>query len=131
MKIKETLKGIKINESQFYIWLAALRSGKYPQTTGKLQDEKGYCCLGVACELFIADADRVKDVYGRLDHGLPISQDAAPSWVKHINMDFDLRNRCEGVAIDLTVLNDSMKQTFDEIADSLEAIYVHGVMEGV
>jgi hypothetical protein len=35
------------------IWIAALRSGEYKQTRGKLRsnDLTGYCCLGVACEL--------------------------------------------------------------------------------
>lgn len=32
-------------------WLSALESGDYPQTTGMLADENGYCCLGVACEV--------------------------------------------------------------------------------
>jgi len=32
-------------------WLKALRSGEYKQTKGQLKDEKGYCCLGVLCEL--------------------------------------------------------------------------------
>ena len=32
-------------------WVAALRSGKYPQTKGYLHDLAGYCCLGVACEI--------------------------------------------------------------------------------
>jgi hypothetical protein len=32
-------------------WVKALRSGKYRQTAGKLQDYKGYCCLGVLCEV--------------------------------------------------------------------------------
>ena len=34
-------------------WLDELRSGKYPQGTGKLRDgSDAYCCLGVACELY-------------------------------------------------------------------------------
>lgn len=33
-------------------WVEALRSGKYKQTTEALHDENGYCCLGVACELY-------------------------------------------------------------------------------
>ena len=32
-------------------WLAALRSGNFPQTTGRLHSIYGYCCLGVVCEL--------------------------------------------------------------------------------
>ena len=33
-------------------WVTALRSGKYVQTQGCLQDQFGYCCLGVACRLY-------------------------------------------------------------------------------
>lgn len=29
------------------IWLSALRSGKFSQTTARLQSKQGYCCLGV------------------------------------------------------------------------------------
>jgi hypothetical protein len=32
-------------------WIAALRSGKYQQTTGRLRDSNGFCCLGVLCDL--------------------------------------------------------------------------------
>ncbi len=32
-------------------WVAALRSGKYPQTKAALRTEKGFCCLGVLCDL--------------------------------------------------------------------------------
>ena len=40
-----------------YLWVEALRSGKYNQTSGTLKREKedesyAYCCLGVACEIF-------------------------------------------------------------------------------
>lgn len=30
----------------------ALRSDEFKQTRGALRDESGYCCLGVACELY-------------------------------------------------------------------------------
>jgi hypothetical protein len=33
-------------------WTAALRSGEYNQTTGWFRTEDGFCCLGVACEVF-------------------------------------------------------------------------------
>lgn len=32
-----------------------LRSGAYTQTMGCLQDETGYCCLGVACDRFMRE----------------------------------------------------------------------------
>ena len=34
-------------------WVDALRSGEYTQTKTHLQDSKGYCCLGVACDLAV------------------------------------------------------------------------------
>ena len=33
-------------------WVEALRSGKYKQSIQFLHSEEGYCCLGVACDLF-------------------------------------------------------------------------------
>jgi hypothetical protein len=32
-------------------WLAALRSGRYSQVTGSLHTVRGFCCLGVWCDL--------------------------------------------------------------------------------
>lgn len=32
-------------------WLRALRSGRYRQTKNRLTDGKGFCCLGVLCNL--------------------------------------------------------------------------------
>lgn len=33
------------------LWLAALRSGEYPQTMYTLKNSQGYCCLGVLCHV--------------------------------------------------------------------------------
>ncbi len=33
------------------LWVEALRSGKYQQTTSQLRLSGRYCCLGVACDL--------------------------------------------------------------------------------
>lgn len=33
-------------------WVEALRSGEYQQTTKNLHDKNGFCCLGVACDLY-------------------------------------------------------------------------------
>lgn len=32
-------------------WIKALRSGKYEQTSGWLHNDKGFCCLGVVCDV--------------------------------------------------------------------------------
>ena len=34
------------------LWVKALRSGEYKQTTGQLRKVGNYCCLGVACDLY-------------------------------------------------------------------------------
>lgn len=33
------------------LWVEALRSGKYQQAKGHLQNRGGMCCLGVACDI--------------------------------------------------------------------------------
>jgi len=44
------------------LWLKALRSDEYEQTTGKLRiadtTSIGYCCLGVLCDLYQKDTGR-------------------------------------------------------------------------
>lgn len=37
-------------------WIAALKSGKYPQGRSCLQDKGKYCCLGVLCEVLKLDS---------------------------------------------------------------------------
>lgn len=32
-------------------WVAALRSGRYPQAKGRLRTTAGFCVLGVACDV--------------------------------------------------------------------------------
>ena len=100
-------------------WRRALRSGKYKQTKTTLQDEKGYCCLGVACEIFIPK-ERKKLNEGMLSGALPIHQDNAPSWLVEINRWFT-----QHADKPLSLLNDKENLTFDEIADLLELIYIH------
>lgn len=39
-----------MNAKQKKLWLEAL--DKYPKTCGKLRDPDGYCCLGVAADIF-------------------------------------------------------------------------------
>lgn len=67
------------------LWVAALRSGEYQQTTGRLtvmqKDANnpkitvGDCCLGVACKVaVIAGLDLKLDIIGRLGDGHTIEQ---------------------------------------------------------
>jgi hypothetical protein len=45
-----------MNSERFKQWIAALRSGQYPQGNGYLLLDGKYCCLGVMCE--VADIPR-------------------------------------------------------------------------
>jgi len=123
----------KPGKKQIQKWVLALRSGEYSQTTGKLQDEQGYCCLGVACDIFIPDG--MKTVHpntGLMTGGLPNSQANSPEWLSQI----------EGIlGIYIPALNDHGRITtnteypeqhgpftFDEIADLLEYEYIYEVL---
>lgn len=47
-------------------WMAALLSGDYKQETGSLQTKRGFCCLGVGCDLYasLEGEGEWKDVQG-------------------------------------------------------------------
>ncbi len=36
-------------------WITALRGGGFTQTTNRLRDKVGFCCLGVACDLHASE----------------------------------------------------------------------------
>lgn len=112
-------------------WVKALRSGKYKQTTGRLQDGKGYCCLGVACAITIPKSKQEK-TRNKLK-GLDLSgQIHCPKLLKKIVDEFRYKTDA-----DLIQLNDGKyiynsnfkgtvyKYTFDEIAELLEETFIN------
>lgn len=112
-------------------WTDALRSGKYKKTKRTLQDAKGYCCLGVACDLFIDPEKLLLDYCGLLLGLVPSTQPHSPEWLNKLNEDFFYKT-----GVSLSTLNDKGIDlhlepfSFDEIADLLEAVYIHEVLEG-
>lgn len=62
-----------MNKEAAMRWADALESGKYKQTIGMLKDERGYCCLGVLCEvdgikkedIVSGDKQRIYTLYGK------------------------------------------------------------------
>lgn len=96
-------------------WVAALRSGRYRQTTGLLTRDGAYCCLGVACA--IAE-----------DAGLDLPNwhdDGALPW--EVRQWLGMKSQWGNFLIDgqllgteLTVLNDN-GSTFAEIAEIIES----------
>ncbi len=105
-------------------WVEALRSGKYLQTTSALQDKQGYCCLGVACELFIPKIDQNLNSDMTIRGSVPEQQRNAPLWLQTIDDVFYAKS-----GIFLTNLNDANHLTFNEIADVLEAVFILKVLD--
>lgn len=124
-------------------WVAALRSGDYPQARGGLRryrtnydaDENhrvrgeliGYCCLGVLCEIAGLPKYEPGDTsFGGyiFDEELGVKSDTAlPS-----SDEYFLDGPTEGHLIGL---NDSEKKDFKEIADWIEAYIVPDLNGGV
>lgn len=119
--IKETqMNTVVPNKKIIEKWSSELRSGKYSQTRNTMHNASGYCCLGVACDVFM-EKDKIHRVNGFIYGGIPTKQPFAfiPDWLKGVNNDFgDKTNR------KLSNLNDD-GYSFDEIADLLELVYVH------
>jgi hypothetical protein len=114
----------EIDLNQMRIWIDALLSNNYTQTTGSLEDNDGFCCLGVGCKVLIP-ADKIKYREGMLRSKLiaggdPMYQPEAPNWFKLINDDFELRH-----GIGLIALNDieEYRYTFKQIAELLIKYY--------
>lgn len=138
MKTKDFLKQHKAIR-QFRKWIKALRSDNYKQTRLTLQDKKGFCCLGVACDILIPDEDKMFcSGDGNLFGGYPSQQSNSPEWLKLINEDFKKRYKNSDredlyplKPYALSDLNDTLGLTFNEIADILEAVYLYGVWDEV
>lgn len=105
-------------------WVNALRSGDYKQTAGALNLADGYCCLGVACDVFIPKIDQERRGDGTLLGGFPGSQSKSPIWLRDINADMN-----DKVGRRLSELNDLGLYSFDDIANLIELVYVHGALD--
>lgn len=95
--------------------IKALRGGKYKQTRGWLRDKDGFCCLGVACDIF----DNKKWAnYLYMDRGgiLPdlVREHYGFAASKGANLPF------KGKFVAMTDLNDEHNQSFKQIALRLE-----------
>ena len=110
-------------------WVAAMRSGKYKQSSNALRDQAGFCCLGVACDLY----DDSKWEWGKAGRyfnygggeGAPV--DFPPDYVNALlNNGGPLIVRIGSGAFHLSRLNDSMGWTFAQIADAIEADWING-----
>lgn len=126
------IKFVQPTTKQITKWVNALRSGKFKQGKNQLQIDTKFCCLGVACEIFIPKT--LQRVYNQQLEGTgPHSQPCSPAWLKNIDGAFQYKT-----GVSLSCLNDhtsvatnyvSKSLTFDEIADLLEMVYIHKALE--
>ena len=129
-------------------WVAALRSGAYDQAQEGLQTETGYCCLGVACDLYMKDTglgkwlppaaweeDEERDADSHQDWFYAFESDyvdeAAMSldsftlsnvvkdWLGLNSADGKFEDKDRGLDSTLTAMNDN-GYTFADIADTIE-----------
>ncbi len=91
-------------------WVAALRSGKYSQTTGRLRSEEGFCCLGVLCDVEGADWE--------IQDGSFINT----KYKEVAILDYTHRVKLgvENHTATLMDMNDEQGASFNEIADYIE-----------
>lgn len=122
-----------MDKERLKLWVAALRSGEYAQTQGVLQRTngpdyqgrpKGFCCLGVACEVAIKNGLEVIKYendgvvfYNGVDTLLP---EAVATWYGYGGL---LMHIPSFVGVSATAYNDKLGKTFPEIADMIEEEY--------
>lgn len=129
-----------MNQDRLKLWLDALRSGEYKQSTRYLGTGDGYCCLGVLCEVAIKSGAPVKRE--QTAHGGVIRYDGLPAypptsvmiWLEHptgeeVRVSHKTATGSLANEVAVAELNDSWRWNFNEIADALEATY--GVKEEV
>lgn len=127
-----------MNKDVKALWLTALRSGEYQQTTGTLRSPNGYCCLGVLCDLAVKAGVEVSvakaeysenTIYGGLMSTLPRP---VREWAGMVSDSGNLVDVIEiaeyendeeidvEYAYTLIDLNDGAGYTFEQIADVIE-----------
>jgi hypothetical protein len=138
---------MEVNKENMRLFIEALRSGKYQQGTGTLIEVGGdgvkrHCCLGVACEVAIANGvvlqselvSSAPESFTRYhwDGGKTASYLPAPvvQWLgidEREGPDTPVNPKLlheKGNLIGATTLNDSYSLTFSQIADAFEKTYL-------
>lgn len=101
-------------------WVAALRSGKYQQATGWLRSDAGFCCLGVACDIFLRERglfwDEAEGFHSEDDQILPGN---VMKWLGLAHDQGRYGPPTENSM--LTVDNDEKDKSFSQIAEIIES----------
>lgn len=96
-------------------WAEALESGKYSQAMGRLttldiEGERGFCCIGVACE--VERIPRVSDTYV-FPSERRLAYNADDAWFRE-KFGLSQEDQCK-----LVKMNDIARKSFKEIAVQL------------
>ena len=122
MTLEEQIKNRKI-------WIEALRSGQYQQTSGLLRSDNGFCCLGVACDIsglsewqenFAPNEDGIPFVYYSYLDAPDVLPKEVLEWLGLKGPQGLLRNH---VFNDLAHANDK-NLSFEQIADLIESEFL-------
>lgn len=122
-----------VNKQNVKLWVDALRSGEFPQGKVKLRrlDSQGhqtYCCMGVACELAVADGV-VMDIgdtgsYTVYDEDMAYMPDAVQEWLGIPDPDPMLTSARHESRVRCIKANDELGWSFGQIADAIAARYL-------
>lgn len=96
-------------------WVAALRSGKYTQGRGYLNSNGSLCCLGVLCEIAGVEK-RPSNILSRYEYKGTFR--FGPSYIDFELLFPDLFSNIN--PYHLTLMNDILDKSFNEIADYIE-----------
>lgn len=102
------------------MWVEALRSGEFKPSKHTLEN-KGYCCLGVACVVAEKNGIKVRRENGVLAGYSLADQKKVQDWLGLYQCEGRFRTK-KGGSTYLSVVNDrSEENPFAEIADIIES----------
>lgn len=109
-------------------WVKALRSSEYRQARRALKVRNiGFCCLGVACDLYVKETEKLawddSGLSSEIDNEKGMLPDCIRDWFGLESRDprlsyDDMHNRVRA-----SLLNDESKFSFAQIADAIEQTY--------
>lgn len=107
-------------------WVEALRSGDYQQTQGTLKWRNCFCVLGVLCDVYrkekgIKGWDDQDYFFVEDEHEIDILPKAVVDWAGLNNQTGPFLSINDSKLLEITVFNDNMSLTFEELADAIEA----------
>jgi hypothetical protein len=112
-------------------WVAALRSGEYKQTGGRLREGDCYCCLGVLTDLYDKDIQNdhhewyeFDGQYGYASDGVTVEAilpESVMKWADLKECNPTVKEERMGQTVtSLAYLNDNEELDFNQLADIIE-----------